>query len=185
MNSIFNLNRISYIMKISGAIKITGILLILTAFIPHNVSAQNEVLRQQHSLYGIQEMGVVINVEKPLILQSLEVDVSEIRLQLLENLQEIPVTILNDTVLQKSDQHPILHLHINILDGTPGVYSFASDLRFYQPVSLILNNDLGTMASTWHNGSIGVVSSNAGEYIKDESVKLVHAFIRDYESVNE
>lgn len=146
--------------------------------------AQNEVLREQNSLYGISEFGVVVNVEKPESLDEISIPVDSVRSLMLKELSSLPVTILEYETLQQSDQFPILYLHINIMEGIAGTLSFTAQLMFYQPAKLPLNNDVRTMASTWHDSFIGVVTPDLADYITSRSSRLAANFRIDYESVN-
>ncbi|MFD2531256.1 hypothetical protein [Gracilimonas halophila] len=145
---------------------------------------QNEVLREQNSLYGISEFGVVVNVEKPEGLDNISIPVDSVRNLMLKELSSLPVTILEYETLQQSDQLPILYLHINIMEGMAGTLSFTGQLLFYQPAKLPLNNDLRTMAATWHDSFIGVVTPDLANYIISRSSRLTSNFRIDYESVN-
>lgn len=146
--------------------------------------AQNEVLREQDSLYGISEFGVVVNVEKPESLNEISIPVDSVRSLMLKELSTLPVTILEYETLQQSDQLPILYLHVNIMEGMAGTLSFTAQLMFYQPAKLPLNNDIRTMASTWHDSFIGVVTPDLADYITSRSSRLAANFRIDYESVN-
>lgn len=149
-----------------------------------NSFAQNEVLREQNSLYGISEFGVVVNIEKPEQLEQVSMRVDSVRSLLLDKLKELPITILEYETLQESDQYPILHLHINIMEAMSGIYPFTAEMKFYQPVKLPLNNDIQTMASTWHDSFIGVVTPDLINYIAARSANLAVNFRIDYQSVN-
>lgn len=146
--------------------------------------AQNEVFREQNSLYGISEFGVVVNVEKPESLDEISIPVDSIRNMMLKELSGLPVTILEYETLQQSDQLPILYLHVNIMEGMAGTLPFTAQLMFYQPAKLPLNNDVRTMASTWHDSFIGVVTPDLADYITSRSSRLTANFRIDYESVN-
>lgn len=146
--------------------------------------AQNEVLRERNSLVGIAEFGVVVNIEKPGYIQSASLNTSRIREQIIEELADLPVTILRDRLLRESDQFPLLHIHINIMKAPDGTYPFAVELNFYQPVKLVLNRDLQTMASTWNKGQVGIVSENNLSLIANEAVRTVNLFKEDYNWVN-
>lgn len=146
--------------------------------------AQNEVLREQNSLYGIKEFGVVVNIEKPKQLKELSLRVDSVRSLLLDELGELPITILEDQTLRESDQFPILYLHINVMYTQIGVYPFTAEMKFYQPVKLPLNNEIQTTAATWHGSFIGVVSPDLIDHIAQQSVNLVATFRSDYLSVN-
>ncbi|MBD3617267.1 MAG: hypothetical protein HUJ22_11920 [Gracilimonas sp.] len=149
-----------------------------------NSYAQNEVLREQNSLYGISEFGVVVNVEKPESLDNVSIPVDSVRSLMLKELNSLPVTILEYETLQQSDQLPILYLHINIMEGMAETLAFTAQLMFYQPAKLPLNNDVRTMASTWHDSFIGVITPDLANYITSRSSRLSANFRIDYESVN-
>lgn len=146
--------------------------------------AQNEVLREQNSLYGISEFGVVVNVEKPASLEEITISPDSVRNLMLKELNGLPVTILEFKELQQSDQLPILYLHINVMEGMAGTLPFTAQLMFYQPAKLPLNNDVRTMATTWHDSFIGIVTPDLADYIASRSSRLAANFRIDYESVN-
>ena len=153
-------------------------------FTSQSTFAQNEVIRERNSLYGISEFGVVVNIEKPSSLQEITLSTDSVRTLIMEELEDLPVTILEDETLRKSDQLPILHLHINIMKATLGAYPFTAELKFYQPVKLPLNNDVQTMGSTWHDSFIGVVTPDLIDFIAAQSSRLAGNFSIDFNSVN-
>lgn len=161
-------------------------LLLLSAFllISVNITAQNEVLRERDSLHGISEFGVVVNIEKPDRLEELSLSVDSVRSLLINELAELEIEILEDETLRRSDQFPILYLHINVMYAMPGIYPFAAEMKFYQPAKLPLNNDIRTTASTWHDSFIGVVSPDLTDRIADSSVNMVQNFKADFLRVN-
>jgi hypothetical protein len=138
--------------------------------------AQNEIAREQSSLYGITEFGVVVNVEIPGDLKSEHLSASGIRRSIEENLSELPVSILSDETLKESDSYPILHIHINVMEAANNTYPFSIELNFYQPIKLILNRDLQTMGVTWNKGQIGIVSHNMMHVIAEEAVYTSNLF---------
>jgi len=158
-------------------------LFILLLFSAQTV-AQNEVLREQNSLYGIQEFGVSVNIERPLTLNSIPFDVDSVRQLIVNKLQALPVRIIGEGDLKRSDQFPLLHLHINIMNDVGGIHPFSAELKFYQPVKLPLNNDIQTMGSTWSDSFIGVVTPDLMNFIAAKSAGLAENFRSDYESVN-
>lgn len=161
-----------------------ALLLLFVSLFWGEALAQNEVLRERNSLYGISEFGMVVNIEKPKSLEEVTLKVDSVRTLLVKELQDLPVTILDDQSLRQSDQFPILHLHINIMNATLGAFPFTAELKFYQPVKLLLNNNVQTMGATWHDSFIGVVSPDLIDYITAQSTGLVKNFKIDYQSVN-
>lgn len=146
--------------------------------------AQNEIDRERHSLMGITELGVVINIEKPADLESALLVPSRIRNEVVSLLNETPLRILDDKILKQSDQFPILHIHINVMRASNNTFPFSIELNFYQPVKLVLNRDLQTMASTWNKGQIGVVSPDRIDLIAAEAVYISRLFKEEFRQVN-
>ena len=146
--------------------------------------AQNEIARERASLRGIQELGIVVNIEKPIGLMHESLDVNLITNSIEENFQDLPIKILNDRTLRQSDEFPILHIHVNIMRASNQTYPFSIELNFYQPVKLVLNRDLQTMASTWNKGQVGVVSENMVYIIADEVVAVSNLFKDEFREVN-
>lgn len=155
-----------------------GILCFQTGF------AQNEIARERASLRGLQELGIVVNVEKPMGLSHESLNTSLIRKAIIENFEGLPITILTDRTLRQSDEFPILHVHVNIMRASNQTYPFSIEMNFYQPVKLVLNRDLQTMASTWNKGQVGVVSANMIHVIAAEAVNASNLFKDEFEEVN-
>ncbi|MBO6523274.1 MAG: hypothetical protein JJ971_05565 [Balneolaceae bacterium] len=146
--------------------------------------AQNEIARERASLRGLQELGIVVNVEKSIGLSHESLNTGLIRKAIIENFEGLPLTILSDRTLRQSDEFPILHVHINIMRASNQTYPFSIEMNFYQPVKLVLNRDLQTMASTWNKGQVGVVSENMMHIIAAEAVNATNLFKDEFEEVN-
>ncbi len=161
----------------------TLFILALLLFNNHAI-AQNEVLRELSSLAGISEFGVVVNIEKPGSLEVENLDPGTIRDGIIQNFTDLPITILNDAILRQSDQFPILHIHVNVMKASNGTYPFSIEMNFYQPVKLVLNRDLQSMASTWNKGQVGIVSENMLQMIIDEAIFASNIFKDEFIRMN-
>lgn len=157
---------------------------LILAFLSHSALAQNEIIRERSSLLGIAELGVVVNVEKPIGLQSEALATTSIRDSIERELQGLPVSILSDRTLRDSDRFPILHIHINVMKAANNTYPFSIEVNFYQPVKLVLNRDMQTMAATWNKGQVGIVSADMFHVIAREAVYTAGLFKSDFEMVN-
>lgn len=159
----------------------TLLFLLISTYLVH---AQNEVLRELSSLAGITEFGVVVNIEKPGSLEVDNLNPGIIREGILENFGDLAITILNDAALRQSDQFPILHIHINVMKASNGTYPFAIEMNFYQPVKLVLNRDLQSMASTWNKGRVGIVSEDMLSMIGQEAIYASNVFKEEFTRMN-
>lgn len=146
--------------------------------------AQNEVIRERNSLYGIQEFGVSVNIERPLTLTNIPFSPDSVRQLIIQRLDELPINIIDEQTLKQSDQLPLLHLHINIMNDVGGIHPFTAELKFYQPVKLTLNKDIQTMGSTWADSFIGVVTPDLMNFIAAKAAGLAENFRSDYEIAN-
>lgn len=164
--------------------KISSLTLFFTLLCIQQTFAQNEVERQRSSLMGINEFGVVINIEQPSSLDDPSLNAGIIREGILKKISSLPVTILEDSILRKSENFPILHLHINIMEASDNLYPFTIEMNFYQPVKLILNGDLETMAITWNKSQIGLVSKDMVNVIAEESIYASELFLEEFNRVN-
>lgn len=159
--------------------------LVLITFIPLQiVLAQNEIAREQSSLKGIQEIGIVVNIEKPMGLSHQTLQTKVIHRAIEENFSDLHITILSDKTLRRSDEFPILHIHINVMRASNQTYLFSIEINFYQPVKLVLNRDLQSMASTWNKGQLGMVTENMLHVIAEEAVNVSTLFKEEFEEVN-
>ena len=160
-------------------------LFLTTILLSTNVTlAQNEVMRELSSLAGISEFGVVVNIEKPGGLEVDNLDPGIIRDGIIENFGDLPITVLNDAILRQSDQFPILHIHVNVMKASNSTYPFSIEMNFYQPVKLVLNRDLQSMASTWNKGQVGIVSENMLQMIGEEAIFASNVFKDEFIRMN-
>lgn len=146
--------------------------------------AQNEVLREQSSLIGITEFGVVVNVETPINFDEESLNVVSLKKQIIKNFAELPISIISEQRLQKSDEYPIFYLHLNIMRASNNTYPFSIEMNFYQPVKLVLNRNLQTMASTWNSGQVGIVSEDLLSVIASEVVLATDTFKENFQKMN-
>jgi hypothetical protein len=147
--------------------------------------AQNEIQREISSLAGIVEMGVVVNIEKPIGMPTVEkLTPAYIREGIIAEFGDLPVQILTDRALRQSDEFPILHVHVNVMKASNNTYPFSIEMNFYQPVKLVLKGDLQSMASTWNKGQIGIVSENMLEVIVEEAIYTSRVFKEEFQQVN-
>ncbi|MEQ9308200.1 MAG: hypothetical protein RLN90_02025 [Balneolaceae bacterium] len=162
--------------------------LIFTLFILFYTSqlsfAQNEIARERSSLKGIQELGIVVNVEQPIGLSNEALHTKIIRKAIEENFSDLPISILSDKTLRESDEFPILHVHINIMRASNRTYPFSIEINLYQPVKLVLNRDLQSMASTWNKGQLGIVTENMLHVIAEEAVYISNLFKDEFTKIN-
>lgn len=147
--------------------------------------AQNEVEKERSSLRGIKAMGFTVNVETndPLT-GTEELQVTSLIEMGKNKLRNNNIQLIPDDKIQRSDEIPFLHLHINSMDAGQGIIPFSLSLYFYQPLKLTLNRDTKTSAVTWESGSVGVVSHDQLNLINDAAKNLIEEFIVDYNRIN-
>ena len=148
------------------------------------VAAQNEVFRESSSLQGIEEFGIVVNIEKPSDLEHDELSAPVIRNSIADKLKDLDVRLIDDEELRNSDKYPILYVHVNIMQAAKQLYPYSIELNFYQPVKLILQYDLQTTATTWNSGLVGLVSGDLIHQISEEAVYASTLFKDAFERVN-
>ncbi len=160
------------------------ILLTILILSTGSLHAQNEVLRELSSLAGISEFGIVVNIEKPAGVEAENLNPGHIREQIIENFDDLSIRVLEDKTLRQSDQFPILHIHVNVMKASNNTYPFAIEMNFYQPVKLILNRDLQSMASTWNKGQVGIVSEDMLTMIGEEAIFASNIFKEEFVRMN-
>lgn len=158
--------------------KLTVLTILFLCTFPLALLAQNEIILEQASLEGLQEIGFTANIEgSRTIADSDNLTPSIIR-------QEAGLRYVSDEEVQSSSDSPFLHLHINAMEMENGLIPFAINLRLYQSVKLTLNRDLQTTAITWRTGMVGLVSYDQLDTISDASANMIAEFIDDYNSAN-
>jgi hypothetical protein len=159
--------------------------LIITFLIPLHLSAQNEVDRERISLQGLQEFGFTANIEGSRdVSDSEDLTPSVIRQQAINRLLDANIRFISDEEVQSSADIPFLYMHINTMQLENGLVPFSIQLRLYQPVTLTLNRNLNTSASTWETGVVGLVSYDRLHMINSAASDLIGNFIEDYFAAN-
>ncbi|MEX1270676.1 MAG: hypothetical protein WEA56_16805 [Balneolaceae bacterium] len=157
----------------------------LTA-LPVLLFAQNEIERENLSLEGLQQIGFTANLEgSRTVTSDTSLTPSSIRQQAVNQLVQAELQYVSDEEVRSSTDIPFLHMHINMLEMENGLVPFSIELRFYQPVKLILNRDLQTSASTWETGMVGLVSLDRLPVIGEAAGNLVSEFIDDFHQSNQ
>lgn len=158
--------------------------IIITA-IPVLLFAQNEIARERISLEGLQQIGFTANLEgSEVVTSDTSLTPSTIRQQVINQLVSADLQYISDEEVQSSADIPFLYMHINMMELENGLVPFSIELRFYQPVKLVLNRDLQTSASTWETGMVGLVSLDQLPVISEAAGDLVNEFIDDFLASN-
>lgn len=164
-------------------------ILLLSIFItalPVLLFAQNEIERENISLEGLQQIGFTANLEgSRTVTSDTSLTPSTIRQQAVNQLVQAELQYVSDEEVRSSTDIPFLYMHINMLEMENGLVPFSIELRFYQPVKLVLNRDLQTSASTWETGMVGMVSLDRLPVISEAAGNLVNEFIDDFHQSNQ
>ena len=158
--------------------------LLLSLLLLADLYAQSEVEIERNSLAGIDQFGVVVNIEHPAGLEVGNLNPELIRQSILKEFSSIPADILSFEQLKESYDYPFLHVHVNIMRAANNTYPFAIEMRFYQPVKLSLKRDVEVMAATWHSGYVGIVSSDLLMDIAPTVVSATENFSYEFLEVN-
>lgn len=162
-----------------------ALFLTLILISPLSLFAQNEVVREQISLEGLQEMGFTANIEGSIEIASSDtLTPTIIRQQSVNQLVDANIRYVQDEEVESSADIPFLHMHINVMQMENGLIPFSINLRLYQPVKLMLNRDLETTATTWETGLVGLVSFDQLHVINQSAMGLVETFIDDFHKSN-
>lgn len=165
--------------------KTSHLLFGLFLIFPCIASAQNEIERERISLQGIREVGFTANLEgSERVTSDTLLTPSSIRQQSVNQLVQADLNYVSDEEVHSSADIPFLYMHINMMEMDNGLVPFSIELRFYQPVKLVLNRDLQTSASTWETGMVGLVSLDQIPVISEAAADLVNEFIDDFIASN-
>lgn len=146
--------------------------------------AQNEVETERHSLIGINEFGISVEIEKPIGLQEASLNPALIQKEIRKSFESLPINLLSFNELKESFYNPFFYVHVNIMQAEDGIYPFSIEMRFYQPIKLSLKNDVESMASTWHSGYVGMVSYDRVNEIAGVVVEATKEFKEEFERLN-
>ena len=169
-------------MKLIRALILAAITVSILFQISH---AQNEIERERISLQGIQEFGFTANIEgSRTIADSETITPAQIRRDAMERIENANLRFVDDMDVESSADIPFLYMHVNAMELENGLIPFSIELRLYQPVKLVLHNELQTSASTWETGMVGIVSFDRLDVIKRAASGLIDDFIEDYQRSN-
>lgn len=167
--------------------KLIQFLLLAFIFIsfPFQLIAQNEIERERIALQGIREFGFTVNIEgSRTIADDESLTPAVIRSNAEDKIKAAGLRFVQDMDVESSADIPFLYMHINAMEMPNGLIPFSIELRLYQPVKLILHDELQTSASTWENGMVGLVSFDRLDVINRAANGLIKDFIDDYNRVN-
>ncbi len=166
-------------------LQLHALFLSLILITPLCLFAQNEVIREQISLEGLQEIGFTANIEGSIEIASSDtLTPTIIRQQSVNQLVGANIRYVQDEEVESSADIPFLHMHINVMQMENGLIPFSINLRLHQPVKLVLNRDLQTTAATWENGLVGLVSFDQLHAINQAAGGLIESFIDDFHKSN-
>ncbi len=158
--------------------------ILFSLIVMNSLTAQNEVEVERNSLSGIKQFGVVVNVEKPVSLNEPSLNVVEIRKKIVEHFADIPASVLSNNQLRENFDLPYFYIHVNIMQHDNGIYPFAIEMRFYQPVKITLKKNMDSIAATWHSGYVGMVSYDRLNEIPDVMLDATNGFKDEFNQVN-
>jgi len=160
-------------------------LLAVLVCMPGVCFAQTEVEQERSSLRGLDGMGFTVNVEQNTAFADTQlVKIDAVKQKAMQELEAANVNIFDDRKVQRSIRVPLLYMHINVLSTRTGIISFAITVNLYQPVKLVLNQDLETTASTWEDTIVGIATYDKIGVIEQAVVGMIQNFIDDYNKVN-
>lgn len=160
------------------------ILASLFIYVPH-VTAQSEIERGINSLEGIRSFFITVNVEGNDSLARKNIfNVPDLTNRFTDYLTQQGIHILKQSDNPSVTDAPYLYVHINMMDAGRGLVPFSVELRFYQPVELTLNRHRQTLASTWNENMVGIVSYDRLPVIRESAEKLLDQFTQDYHKAN-
>lgn len=164
--------------------KIVLILFCLAVYAPF-AAAQSEIERGLNSLEGIRSFFLTVNVEGNDSLARKQVfNVPDLTDRFSGYLSQQGINILKPSDNPAVTDAPYLYVHINMMDAGRGLVPFSIELRFYQPVELTLNRRRSTLASTWNENMVGIVSYDRLPVIRESVEKLLQQFSEDYHKAN-
>ncbi|MGM0587200.1 MAG: hypothetical protein ACQETE_02180 [Bacteroidota bacterium] len=172
------------------AIRLVGILEILIlgmVALPGSALAQIEVLEEQSTLRGLQQIELNVQLELSRSLEELEsLRFPEVQQQVRAHFKEqkVPVFLGNNMSPTGSNDYPTLLVHVNAFDAGEGLVPFNLRVALYQPAVLPLIGNMRTRAATWETNKVGLVSSDQLGVIVEALLKEIAIFSEEYQKVN-
>jgi hypothetical protein len=140
----------------------------------------------RHSLYGLKEMGVLI--ELPSVFRETPLSERQIRNDVELKLRSagIKVGFLEESV--DLANHPCLYVHVSSIkpqSGFPCIVPFYVDISLYQEVYLKRDPSITLTGETWSAGEVVLSETQrAPSFIRGYIRELMDSFISAYLSVN-
>ena len=139
---------------------------------------------ERSSLYGLP--GVYVLVE------SLNLDVekdgltkNQLRKEVESQLRNAGIKVLTREEKFKTAGNPQLYVNINLLrSSSPFAYAYSVEISLEQEVSLVRKPNMRTAATTWSQGSVGIVGIANLRAIRETVRGRVDHFIHDYFAAN-
>jgi hypothetical protein len=142
--------------------------------------AQTEIERERHTLRGLPDFQVVVNIEGPsLVERERDLNVRRVTSDIERRLREAGVPVRPGSAGAFPRGH-YLYIHINIMDAGEAVHPFAIEMGMHQPVSLSRDPSIQSVARTWHGSAVGYFSGHMSGGLQEAAAKLLANFIEDY-----
>jgi hypothetical protein len=135
-------------------------------------------LLETATLLGIEKLGLVIEKIPPQLEQS-GFQADQLKFLIQEKLHQLEIDVLPEEEAIANGL-PYLHLNIDILDTSVGLYVFATRITLKQKVFLSQGPNLELYAPTWQMGGIGTVGIYKVEAVVENILQAVNKFCRDY-----
>jgi len=139
---------------------------------------------ERSSLYGLP--GVYVLVE------SLNLDMEkdgltkdQLRKEVESQLRNAGIRVLTREEKLKTPGNPQLYVNVNLLkSSSPFAYAYSVEINLEQEVALVRKPKMRTVATTWSQGSVGIVGIANLKAIQETVRGRVDHFIHDYFAAN-
>lgn len=101
-----------------------------------------------------------------------------------QRLKASGIKLLTREELPDNPGTPLLLVNLSMMESEPGLYAYSLDLELYQVVLLARDTDIPSLARTWSEGVVGVISSNNINQLNDRISALIDEFVNDYMMAN-
>jgi len=139
---------------------------------------------ERSSLYGLP--GVYVLVESlNLDLEKDGLTKDQLRKEVEGQLRNAGVRVLTREEKFKTEGNPQLYVNVNLLkSSSPFAYAYSVEISLEQEVALVRKPNRRTVATTWSQGSVGIVGVANLRAIRETVKGRVDHFIHDYWAAN-
>lgn len=158
----------------------TAVALALTALTGVTLAADQEEIK---TLQGLKGVFVTVDNLNPAA-EAMGLSSKKVHGDVALRLRQKGISVFNVKQMRQTPGLPILKVLINVHKAADNLYVYAIDVDVQQTVRLVHRPSIKAYATTWKTGTLGIVTNDKLDSMRDLIMDFVDDFVSDYQQAN-